>query len=62
MQTGLVCEDYSVESLKAVIQKALKLNIEEKQQMRINARKMAESSFDYRLYVDRLQGFIEKVN
>jgi glycosyltransferase involved in cell wall biosynthesis len=60
MQTGLVCEDYSVESLKVAIQKALKLNIEEKQQMRIKARKMAEVSFDYRLYVDRLKNFIEE--
>jgi glycosyltransferase involved in cell wall biosynthesis len=57
-----VCDDYSVKSLKKALKKALKLDMSQKQQMRKNAREMAEKSFDYRLYVERLLDFIEKIN
>ena len=58
-ENGLICKDYSVESLIAVLEKALKLTSLELTDMRAKARAVSEKHFDYRIYVKVLKAFIE---
>ena len=56
---AVIAEGYSTADVKAALKKALSLTMEQREQMYKNARKTAEERFDYRLYVDEINDFIE---
>jgi len=60
-ETGLICKDHSANSLVLVLKKAQNLTNHELAKMRVNARKMSEERFDYRIYTNTLKDFIEKL-
>ncbi len=55
---GIICKDYHVDTLIAALKKAMNKSKEERAMMRVNARKQAENSFDYRKYVHLFSEFI----
>lgn len=59
--SGIVCKDHQVESLIDALYRVEKLSSDEKKNMSLNARKVAEVSFDYRSYVADLDNFIQRI-
>lgn len=57
-ETGLICKDHSVESFMESIKRALELDQQELLIMRRSARAVAENSFDYRLYTNKLKEYL----
>ena len=57
--TGLICDEATVASLKQSIKEALFLTKDKKQFMRKSARDMAQRSFDYRCYIDTIKQLIK---
>ena len=58
---GYLLKDSSPESIKEALEKTLQLTGDEIIKMRKAARKMAEESFDYRIYAQPMQDFLEEV-
>lgn len=58
---GLVCADYSAESLVFTLRRALSLSSLEIASMRKAARDQAERSFDFRVYASPLSDFLMRV-
>jgi glycosyltransferase involved in cell wall biosynthesis len=58
---GIVCDDNTPSACAAAIRKALLLSSDEKKAMRLNARKRAEQSFDFRSYVNAMSDFIHNL-
>jgi glycosyltransferase involved in cell wall biosynthesis len=58
---GLVCRDYSASAFAETLQRALALTPLQRQEMRVAARKQAESSFDFRNYTDSLSSFLDEI-
>ncbi len=56
---GLICDDYTAESLVKALKKAMMLSVDDKVQMRQAARAQAERSFDCYNYSDALKNFID---
>ncbi|MBE6903293.1 MAG: glycosyltransferase family 4 protein [Ruminococcaceae bacterium] len=57
-KNALIVESCRAESVCEALRKALKMSFAERQQMYDNARKTAEQFFDYRLYKQELNSFI----
>lgn len=57
---GLICDDYTPESLVIALKRAMALSTDEKMKMRQAARAQAEESFDCYRYSERLKGFMKK--
>ena len=58
---GIICEDESPVACASAIKKAISLSTDNNKEMRMNAGKQAERSFDYRNYVDQVRIFIEEI-
>jgi glycosyltransferase involved in cell wall biosynthesis len=58
--SGIVCEDYKVESLIKALIRVEKMSTQEMLIMSRSARTVAEVSFDYRSYVSALDDFIQR--
>lgn len=54
MNNGIIADDCSADSLANSLLKAIRLNLNERKQMQLNARKSAEMHFDYKKYIDRV--------
>jgi len=59
---GLVCFDYSVAALIAVLSRLPSISRESLKEMRISARARAEQSFDFRQYVQDMNRFLTDVD
>ncbi|MEZ9349956.1 glycosyltransferase family 4 protein [Vibrio splendidus] len=59
---GIICNDHSSASLIIALGKATQLDKKQLALMRIEARKKAEESFDFRLYHEKLALFIENAD
>ena len=59
--SGIICKDHSVESLINALSIVEDMSLQEIISMSKIARKIAEDSFDYRIYVSALDDFIQKV-
>jgi glycosyltransferase involved in cell wall biosynthesis len=59
--SGIVCKDHNKESLIEALSRVQSMSSREKSELSFNARKMAETSFDYRLYVNKLEDFINRI-
>lgn len=57
-ENALIADDHTPEALAATLRRALCLTAAEKERMSENALRTAERFFDYRLYVEPLQEFI----
>ncbi|WP_338029081.1 glycosyltransferase [Geothrix oryzisoli] len=55
---GIVCEGFDVEALVSTFRRALGMTQSGLDQMRVNARRMAETTFDYRIYSRPLSDLI----
>jgi len=49
---GFLINDNSIEEIESTLRKVISLSSKQKKNMRENARKTAEASFDYRSYID----------
>ena len=58
-KTGIVCRDETAEACAEAFRRVLALTEEERFNMRKNALDMAKESFDYRVYTDALEKFLE---
>lgn len=58
---GLVCDGFKSEDVEKQIRYALKLDDDELDRMRLNARKQAELSFDHRIYKDEISIFLKSL-
>lgn len=56
---ALICSDIKPETISKVLKRALMLTPAEKAEMSTAARACAESSFDYRLFGNKLEGLLE---
>lgn len=61
-ETGLVCDDHSPESFIKAIDKVLALSREQLAGMRVNAHKVAENHFDYRIYTDKFKEYLSSIS
>jgi len=59
-ETGLVSADSSPQALKRTLERAVALTLEDRRRMRVAARAEAETSFDYRRYVEPLSRFVAR--
>lgn len=57
-ENSYLAEDHSPESVKIALEKAINTSSQHRGEMRANARKTAEDSFDYRLYKDKINAFL----
>lgn len=60
-KNGYLLQDSNVRTILDALRKALELSKEEYVLMRKNARATAEANFDYRIYKDSMQEFIENI-
>jgi glycosyltransferase involved in cell wall biosynthesis len=58
---GFLLKSGYPEELKDIFLHILSLSREKLNEMRLNARRMAEESFDYRVYCGEMKSFIERV-
>ena len=58
-ENAVIAEGYSTEAVKNALHRALSLTLEQRERMCRNARDTAIQQFDYRLYVDEINDFIE---
>ena len=58
---GVVCSDDKPESCMLALVKVLNMNSCEKQEMRLNARKRAEQSFDCFSYIEKMSLFMNGI-
>ncbi|WP_337042023.1 glycosyltransferase [Emticicia sp. 17c] len=56
-ENGFIMADTSAESFIACVKKASQLSEDEKKQMRVHARNVAEQSFDYRIFIEPVKTF-----
>lgn len=59
-ENSIIVKDCTAESFSISLMKALELTFEERQKLCRNARKIAESKFDYRIYKDIFNKFINE--
>lgn len=59
---GIVCKDSSTQSLVEALKRVLALPKKQILQMRYNARKRAEKSFDFRKHTTAMKSFIEQIS
>ena len=59
--SGIVCEDNKIDSLIRALARVEKLSNKEFNELRHNARRVAETSFDYHSYVSKLDNFIQRI-
>ena len=59
--SGIVCKDHRVESLINALSEVEHLSRQETSKMSQTARKIAEDSFDYRMYITAMDDFIQRV-
>ena len=57
---GIVCENETPEACAVALKKAINVNTAIRNEMRKNARRQAEKSFDYRMYTNDFGNFLEK--
>ncbi|WP_138302905.1 MULTISPECIES: glycosyltransferase [Eubacteriales] len=60
MVNGVVVNDAKEESICVALEKVLALTGEQRKAMCLNARKVAENRFDYRLFTPKIKHFIDK--
>ncbi|AIM39154.1 hypothetical protein KO02_22575 [Sphingobacterium sp. ML3W] len=58
---SIVCDNESAEALVIALEKAEKLGLNEKMEMRNNCRILAENSFHYENYIDKIKYFLDHV-
>lgn len=58
---SIVCEDESSEALAIALEKAERLELNEKTKMRNNCRSLAENSFHFENYIDKIKYFLDNV-
>lgn len=58
---GIVCRDHSAEAFAEALERALSLTHEQRRNMRQEARRQAEQSFDYRIYAEPLAAFLREL-
>ncbi|MGE8204711.1 glycosyltransferase [Heyndrickxia sp. NPDC080065] len=59
MENSILVDDCSSESFRDALQKAINLNLVDKQEMQKNARKTSEKYFDYNNYIDEIKQLLE---
>lgn len=58
---GLICSDETPHSCSDTIRRAMQLKLEDKEKMRKNARKKAEEVFDYHVYIQAFQKYLQQL-
>lgn len=58
---GIVCADHSADAFAAALKRVIDLTSEQRESMRIAARKQAETSFDFRVYANSFSSFLNSV-
>ena len=57
---SIIAKGHSTSDVKEALERAIALSLDERKAMYVNARKTAETRFDYRLYVEQINEFVEK--
>lgn len=60
-ENGFITDDVSVAGLTALLQAAIDMTPNEREQMRKNARAAAEQAFDFRVYASQMDSFLKDV-
>ena len=60
-KTGIVCENETIEAFADAVRRVLAMSDRERALMRNEASRMAENSFDYKVYADALDDYIKRI-
>jgi glycosyltransferase involved in cell wall biosynthesis len=58
---GIICSDPTVESFMIALERALTMRQDQRAEMRRNARRLAENSFDYRNYINATRSYLSDI-